>query len=417
MPKKNRSRKLVVKKTKKPIKAQEVTRLGSVLRSLGGLGGSALGSIIGMGSQGGTLGTDLGAMLSRWLGSGDYTVTSNSLVAQMKSSGSIPMMHSNSSSIVVRHKEYICDITGSVAFAVNQTFPLNPALPGSYPWLSAVAGNFQEYSWRGLVYHYVPTSGDIISGTNPAIGSVMIATNYRATAPAYVSKQFMLNEAYSSDAKPSVPFCHPIECDPKENPYNVQYTRAGPVPSGEDQKTYDIGTLSVATQGMPAANIVGELWCTYEVELRKPIAGGLLLADAAWTYILRGGTVNTTNPLGTTTSGTVASPFAFSVSATTLTFPPNTTGNFIVLLAYVGAPTALGSITPAITPSSSTAALIAFPAASTMTAASGTFVYEIAVTIVDSTVQTAVSFSGTFVVGTLAAMAITVVEANTLLAV
>ena len=69
--------KIVAKKATK--KKNEVTKLGAALRALGGLGGGAVGSLFGNPTTGSTIGTGLGAALSRWLGSGDYRVSSNSV--------------------------------------------------------------------------------------------------------------------------------------------------------------------------------------------------------------------------------------------------------------------------------------------------------------------------------------------------
>jgi hypothetical protein len=82
----------------------------------------------------------------------------------------------------------------------------------------------------------------------------------------------MLNEYWSSESSPAEGFCHPIECNPKENPFNIQYVRSKDVPSGDSQLLYDLGVTHVAVTGMQASgNAVGDLWITYEVELKKPV--------------------------------------------------------------------------------------------------------------------------------------------------
>jgi len=288
--------------------------------------------------MGASLGTDLGATLSRWLGSGDYTVGSNSLVS--KASSGVPMMHKTAQSVVVRHREYICDITGSAAFTIAQTLPLNPGLSTTFPWLSSIATQFQEYTFKGVVFHYIPTSGDAVSSTNSSLGSVMIATNYRSTDAAFVNKQQLLNEYFSGDAKPAETFCHPVECDPKENPFNVQYVRTGAVPSGQDQKMYDIGVTYVATQGQQAAFICGELWVSYEVELRKPVLAGAFLPQAAYAVYTLNATINSANPLGSNAPSLVADTFVnggLSFSPTVITIPAGNAGRFLIDYAIAGA--------------------------------------------------------------------------------
>lgn len=250
-------------------KAKQVTLLGQALRSLGGLGGGALGGFVGAPATGATVGTSLGAALSRWLGSGDYTVVTNSMV---KAGPVIPSMHSTGQSIIVRHKEFLGPVLGSVDFKVQQTYILNPGIAQTFPWLSRIAACFQEHTFKGAVFHYVPTSGVAISGTNPAIGSVMLQTSYRSTEAEPVSKMELLNEYWASESAPNETLAHPIECSPVENPFKVQYVRTGALTLGDTPLMYDLGKTFLATQGMPADNNpVGDLWVTYEIELRKPV--------------------------------------------------------------------------------------------------------------------------------------------------
>lgn len=267
MAKNSAKKKSVAKKNKK-----EVGIIGNALRGLGAFGGGAVGNMVGFGDEGKLLGRDLGATLSKWLGAGDYDIRRNSMMSG-SSSTSIPMMHKTSQSVIVRHREYVTDVLSTTGFGISNSFPLNPGMSKTFPWLSNLANSFQEYTIRGMVFHYIPTAGNAVSSTNNALGNVMMVTNYRSTATAPTSKLELLNEYFSSDARPSETFCHPIECDPKENPYNVQYIRRAAVPTGEDPKSFDLGTTIVATNGMQAANInVGEIWVSYEVELRKPVS-------------------------------------------------------------------------------------------------------------------------------------------------
>lgn len=342
------------KQEKKKKKEKEMTILGGLLRGLGGLGGGALGGMAGYGPMGATLGTAAGAQLSKWLGSGDYTLSRNSLV--LKGSNTIPSMHNDGQSIIVRHKEYVCDVfsgTGTPSvFNVFDEYALNPGLRASFPWLSTVAQNYVEYTWHGVVFHYVPTSGASVASTNTALGSVMMATNYRATAPSYTNKQVLLNEYFASDGRPSEPMMHPIECDPRENPYNVQYVRTGPVPSNEDQKTYDLGVTTVATQGLPAPGInCGELWVSYEVELRKPKALGSYQYDSL-TWGETRTTVTTVANFGTVAGvgAGVATNSQVVATGTSLTFEKTLVGRFYVSCTHSSPTfTTVGAWTPNVT--------------------------------------------------------------------
>nr|UHS72051.1 MAG: hypothetical protein 2 [Tombusviridae sp.] len=312
---------------------QEISRLGSALRALGHLGGAGLGSMIGYGDVGGQMGTSLGAAISKWLGSGDYTVSQNTLVSQA-ASGSIPMMHRENQTVVIRHKEYLGEIRGKQTFTVVQQYAINPGLRATFPWLSGIANSFQEYRIRGMVYHYVPTSGNAVSSTNAALGTVMIQTSYRSNDDVPTSKVELLNEYWSSEGAPSEAFCHPVECNPKENPFNVQYVRTGGIPDNDSILLYDLGKTNVAVSGQQADDkALGDLWITYEIELKKPIINSnvtsqtdgfnLVVADVA-------GSITGSTLLNGAQSleGNIAATF----SGNTITLPTGLVGYYLLLI-------------------------------------------------------------------------------------
>jgi len=317
----HKAKKEMAKEKKK--EAKEITRLGKALRALGGMGGEMLGGYVGQGAGGRQLGTSLGATLSRWLGSGAYKVASNTLIAP-----GVPAMHTNSQVVRVVHKEYIGPIVGSVGFSVHNTYRLNPSDMTTFPWLYRIAKCYQQYTIRGAVFHYIPTSGVAINGTNPAIGSVMLQTSYRSTDDAPQNKVELLNEYWSSEGPPNEALVHPIECDPKENPFQIHYVGQ---PSGDqDRLMYDLGETYVATQGMPGANPVGDLWITYDIEFRKPV----VRSSAVDTFeVARGGAV------GRTTSALLKGVSWDGIDVTsdnnTITFPKGMSGAYWLVFDLV----------------------------------------------------------------------------------
>nr|WRQ65340.1 structural protein [Tolivirales sp.] len=271
---KNKQTRVVVQPRKKSAKQKkELTRLGAALRSLGGLGGGAVGSLIGMPTAGAATGSSLGAALSRWLGSGDYEVSQNSLVSSLKASGSIPAMHKDGQTVTIRHREFLCEVRGTTTFQVQQVLPINPGMDKTFPWLANIAQQFQQYRIRGMVFHYIPTSGNAVSSTNNALGSVMLQTSYRASDIAPATKVELLNEYWSTEVVPSETVAHPIECNPSENPFNVQYVRGtDTIPTGDSVLMYDLGRTYLATSGQQTSGVIlGDLWVTYEIELKKPV--------------------------------------------------------------------------------------------------------------------------------------------------
>lgn len=331
------------KKKTKNKKEQEITAIGKALRSLGGLGGSALGGMVGQSAIGGTLGTGLGAVVSRWLGQGDYSVQSNSVVkSALRASTSIPNMHKDDQTITIRHKEFLTSIKGSQLFEVQRFFILQPGDTNTFPWASGIAARFQQYRIKGMVFHYVPTSGYAVSGTNPAIGAVMIQTSYRANDSPPASKTEMLNEYWASEASPADSFCHPIECSPKENPFSVHYVRTVPPPESDTPLMYDLGVTYIATQGMPAnGNVVGDLWVTYEIELSKPLIKSNThdtVRDGNAQVVSVNGSITPSAIFGSTTV-TAKGSLPFTVTGNTIAFPKGTVGEFVVNINIFAAST------------------------------------------------------------------------------
>lgn len=233
--------------------------------------GQQVGSVIGR-----ALGGAAQSLFRHVTGMGAYKVNRNSLLP-----GNDPPQFEGSEATRIRHREYLGDITGSIAFT-TQTYPLNPGIATSFPWLANIAQGFEEYQFLGVIFEFKSTSAVALNSTNTALGTVIMATEYNAQKPAFISKLQMENYEYASSAAPSVDQMHPVECDPKLTPFPKLFVR-GPTATIGDIKTYDLGFFQLATVGMQAAAVIGELWVTYDVALYKPTMvspGGVLFAEA-----------------------------------------------------------------------------------------------------------------------------------------
>jgi len=174
-------------------------------------------------------------------------------------------MSSAGANIVVKHTEYIADVSSqSAAFAVTG-YSINPGLNVTFPWLANLGLNFESYKFRKLHFQYKP----ICPTTTP--GKVMLAVDYDAADLAPNSK--VVINSYESSASSSVwDECTQISTLSNLLKFGVQrYVRTGAVPANTDIKTYDVGKLYVATSNTPAtATTLGELYVSYEVELLTP---------------------------------------------------------------------------------------------------------------------------------------------------
>lgn len=164
------------------------------------------------------------------------------------------------------HREYIGDVIGTSDFNVS-AYPINPAVAKTFPFLSRIASLFEEYDFEGLVFQYVTTSG-MVGSVSPALGAVIMATDYDSYAPNFVTKQQMESYEGAISTVACENTAHGVECARNEKHSRNLYTRTGPY-SGS-LLDYDFGKFQIATKGMPTDTVVGELWVTYDVVLLKP---------------------------------------------------------------------------------------------------------------------------------------------------
>lgn len=211
------------------------------------------------------------ALYPKVRGFGAYKIKSNSLMY----GGMSPPMIKNSmdrGSVIIRHREYVGDIAGTVSFT-NRNFPINPGLNGTFPWLSQVAAAFEQYRFRGMIWEFKSTSADSVINAQPNVGmgTVVMATQYNSLDPGFTNKIEMENYEYANSSKPAVSFIHPVECALNQTPNTPLYVRTGAIPADADERLYDMGNFNVATSGLAAdGGVIGELWVTFEIELFKP---------------------------------------------------------------------------------------------------------------------------------------------------
>jgi hypothetical protein len=230
--------------------------------------GNTIGGMFGNAGIGAGIGRWLGTGIGSIFGSGDYHMVGASPQYNVIANGSqIPKFSTGRQTNVVCHREYLGDYIGTAGFS-NNVFALNPGLSSTFPWLSSVAGNYQEYRWHGLVFEFRSLITDFV--TSGAPGVVIMSTSYNADAPVYTTKQQMENAEYAVSTKPTTNLLHGVECDASQTPDLIKYVRTGAVATGQDLRLYDAGNFQFATQSNPLQNL-GELWVSYCVEFFKPI--------------------------------------------------------------------------------------------------------------------------------------------------
>lgn len=249
------------------------TWLAPMLSAGFGAGATALG-FPAFAPAAGALGGYLGQKFKDITGYGDYTVNKNSIM-----SGTVPGVSNISytpNALCVSHKEYIGDVITSKtagAFAIT-SWTINPNNPQLWEWLSQIACNYEEWVPEGIVFYFKSTSGDALSSTNTALGTVIMATNYNYYNAPFTTKAEMESYEYCSNGPPCSDIMHGVECDPSQGSITTYYMdshnqnqNAGIL----DQRFNILGTFYLATTGFQGTSVnIGELWVTYQVSLLKP---------------------------------------------------------------------------------------------------------------------------------------------------
>lgn len=238
--------------------------------------GRAIGGFLGgkFGGPGRAIGNALGGMggdlFSRITGVGDYHINHNSLLSGR--TDGVPVMHSAGGSVRVQHVEYIGNITSTQLFN-NTIYPIQPSNQTTFPWLSSMAVNFEQWRAHGIVFYFKSMSSDTQISTTVSLGQIILATEYNALAPGFTTEQQMLNSQWSCSTKPSQHVTHYIECAQSQTPSLPLYTyNPNDAPLG-DLRLYNLGNFQLATIGMqpPDDQVLGQLFISYDIELLKPV--------------------------------------------------------------------------------------------------------------------------------------------------
>ena len=234
-------------------------------------------------------------------GRGMYTnrsVYTNDLFADTSSQApKFRTVKDETGAMIVTHQEYIGEIygnslqdNGEPKVLEYSKFILNPGMEKTFPWLSQIAQNYQEYEFQQLVFSYRPSLADINSN-NGQVGEILMATNYRPTDPAFASKADIKRYPHHSAARCLDAQDHGVECDKSKLPLakNVMYVRNESLSSVENINDYDLGFTQISVHNTPssvAGAALGSLYVYYTIKLVKPViktSKGLGISKAIFT--------------------------------------------------------------------------------------------------------------------------------------
>jgi len=242
-------------------------------------------------------------------------------------------------------------VAGAPQPFVLQSFPINPGLEGTFPWLSQLACNYDEYTIKQLIFTFKSTTTESSNTTNGQVGTIIMATNYNAAAPVFSDKVTMLQYAHANSDRITNSIQHGVECDPsKLSGSTGEYVRNNPVVSGQDLKTYDHGRfqIAVANCANTYANVsLGELWVSYTIELRKPKFYSALGLNISKDIFVSSGGETTSLVMGTNIlrgqQNSIGCSCVQTAGTITITFPAAYRGNVKMMLAIGKCVTAAGA--------------------------------------------------------------------------
>jgi hypothetical protein len=225
------------------------------------------------------LGATLGEGVGRVFGFGEYKVRKNSLMNQVDWSCDPPVIKNRGGEgTVIRHREFVGNlVSGTFAtgtsspFALN-TFQLNIGNSDLFPFGAAQAQNYQEWEVNGIMVELKSLASEYTNTVS--LGDMFAAVDYNSLDVPPLSTTELLNMEYAVSAKPSKTMLMPVECARKNDVLTHLYVSLNGTYDGGDPRLFDIGTLYVGSEGVPASGaIIAQIWITYEVVLYKPHIG------------------------------------------------------------------------------------------------------------------------------------------------
>ncbi len=310
------------------------------------------------GDKGRLIGEGVGSLL-RMFGLGSYSVKRNSLLepgALIDMGSDVPKMSNYGDGEICRlsRVEYIGDLLSGAgtptAFTV-ESFAINPSNPLLFPWLSAVANNFEEYEFDGLIFFLKSMSSD--TSTALSLGTMFGATQYNIADPVFTNKQELLNYEFSNSKKVSESLGIPIECETSKNVLTHLFVAPNNViPDDEEPKFYNLGTLNLGSEGCPEAGTpIAEVYASYNISLFKPKltqGGELEIGELTARFI--SSTTTALVPLqGFLAGAHPANNWAGTLSTSSLLFPEQTQeGKYLVFVQWTGS-VAAAIVAPVVT--------------------------------------------------------------------
>jgi hypothetical protein len=227
----------------------------------------------------------------------------------------------------VRHREYIADVAGVVAFG-TQTFAVNPGLAATFPWLSTLANRYESYKFHKLHFIYETTKS---ASTD---GSVQGLIDFDAADAAPTTKALFMGHANAVRSAVWQEFVFDARARDLHKFAAERYVRSAAPAANLDIKTYDIGNFFVGVAGCADTSAIGELYVEYDVEFTTPQlspAVAIATAEPLTQFVIQAGNRTNADVLGDAPVSYGAS--YCTASLNTVTF--SVAGDYLVELVVI----------------------------------------------------------------------------------
>lgn len=209
-----------------------------------------------------------------YMGRGSYNA--NGLISG--SASTMPRMRNvndETGSLVVTHRERLMDVFAPSDSGFHQdVFTVSPGIEKTFPWLSQIAANYEEYEMIQCVFEYDGHSLVGINDTLEVQGSLIMATQMNVKDKAFRDRHEMERFPHASKCAQHGTMAHGVECDPRKiQGDGHRYIRMGGLAKDEDARDFDHAKFTIGQYNTPtelAGKEIGQLFVYYTVKLMKP---------------------------------------------------------------------------------------------------------------------------------------------------
>jgi hypothetical protein len=199
--------------------------------------------------------------------------------------------------VTIRHEEILTFITATSTWSIGegQRYDIQVGDAVTFPWLSTIAANFNQYDIKSLTFKYKARC----SSETP--GSVYFAYQQDALDPAYTDVGSMMSSSGALDqgVHRNAIFKVPLRRSGYMTRYFVRYNPESEVLGDQ---MYDMGIVTITADG--STQQVGVLSVAYEVELYNPQPSSVPAALASiddqagwWTWWTGDWTISSLSPV------------------------------------------------------------------------------------------------------------------------